>query len=188
MNLPTKLYHYSENPLKNLTQDFHDMHRARLPMFAKPYGFWLSIEDFEEDQNWKTWSEANKFNLCSLKHKYLVTLKKKAKILYLQTNAQLIEFGLKYKGNDPEDFFKYSQDRTRPPYIYLIDWKIVMSEYDGIIIAPFQWDCVFINPTASWYYGWDCSSGCIWNVSAVKSFVLESIQEERLECPKKEIH
>ena len=48
--LPTRLYHYSAQELKKLRQDFHEMHWARIPIFQKPHGFWVSIEDFEGDK------------------------------------------------------------------------------------------------------------------------------------------
>ncbi len=165
--LPTKLYHYSAEPLKKLRQDFHDMHWARLPRFPKPHGFWVSVEDFEKDRNWHTWCGLDKFRLEGLKYRYHVILKKKAKILYLKNDKELEEFSLKYAGN--YDFASY---------IYIIKWQDLMKEYDGIIIAPYKSSCTLMNLTISWYYPWDCASGCIWNVSAVKSFTLEPIQEK----------
>jgi len=188
--LPTKLYHYSAQPLKKLRQDFHDMHWARIPIFQKPHGFWISVEDYPEDQNWYSWCEGEEFRPECLEHRYHVILKKKAKILHLKNAEELEAFSLKYASNDPEDFNKkfpmeYMDNLTgyvRKPYIYLIDWQTVMKEYDGIIIAPYQWSCRLMNQTTSWYYGWDCASGCIWNISAVRSFTLQPRLVETQEC------
>jgi hypothetical protein len=47
----------------------------------------------------------------------------------------------------------------------VIDWKQVAREFAGIEIAPYQWDR---RHTLSWYYGWDCASGCVWHPRAVK--------------------
>ena len=46
------------------------------------------------------------------------------------------------------------------------NWDDVVRQYDGLIIAPYQWAkrCDY-----SWYYGWDCASGVIWNLRAVAS-------------------
>jgi len=38
---------------------------------------------------------------------------------------------------------------------------VVSKEYDGIEIAPYQWDA---RLSLIWYYGWDVASGCIWNL------------------------
>lgn len=171
MSLPTKLYHYSEKLLKELRQDYHDLARSRMNYFHKPFGLWLSVEDYEDDENWKTWCEKEEFALEGLKYKYLIELKKRAKILHLSTTRELEEFSLKYKGNDPFNYERFASQFTKNPYIYIIDWELLSKECDGIIIAPYNWDCRLRNPT-SWYYGWDCASGCIWNIDAIKSITL----------------
>ena len=65
---------------------------------------------------------------------------------------------------------------VRKPYIYMLDFLKVMDEYDGIIIAPYQYSCRLMNSSTAWYYGWDCASGCIWNLGCI-SIKLDSIQE-----------
>lgn len=178
MKLPSQLYHYSSHPINKLKQDFHDLHRREIPIFQKPHGVWFSVEDFgEDDQNWKSWCEGESFRLEALKYKYLISIRKRARILYMSTIDELDAFSLKYAGNDPTGFKRYTGNPEQRPYIYIIDWERVMVEYDGIIIAPYRWDCRLMNPTTSWYYGWDCSSGCIWNMKAIKSFILESITD-----------
>ena len=49
----------------------------------------------------------------------------------------------------------------------------------GIIISPYQWDCR-LALESGWYYGWDCSSGCIWDISCIQDFIF---LEENLEMP-----
>lgn len=49
------------------------------------------------------------------------------------------------------------------------DWIDVASRYSGIEIAPYQWKRR-IHPSTFWYYTWDCASGCIWDLSAIKKF------------------
>ncbi len=168
MTLPTELYHYTENPIEKLIPDFHPMIQEYMSPKAKPYAFWFSVEDYEGDENWKTWCQGEEFRLEGLAHRYKVILKSDAKILLLNNAQQVIDFGMKYQGNDQTDFNKWccKYGHSGYPYVYMIKWNEVCNEYDGIIIAPYQWSCRMEFFT-SWYYGWDCSSGCIWNYDAI---------------------
>lgn len=176
MKFPTELFHYSACEIKELRNDFHDKHREHIPIFSKPHGFWFSVEDYEEDENWKTWCEGERFRLECLKYRYSVGLRRNSDILLLGSPNKIIEFGRKYAGTDPTDFGGFLKDTTRPDYIYWIKWEQVMEDYDGIIIAPYQWSCRLASET-TWYYGWDCSSGCIWNMDIIE-IALDSIREE----------
>jgi hypothetical protein len=51
-----------------------------------------------------------------------------------------------------------------------IEWRKVAERFDGIIIAPYIWQRR-LDLESSWYYSWDCASGCIWNASAVREIV-----------------
>lgn len=178
---PTKIYHYSLKPIKKLSQDYNIEYKEKRPDIFKPFGFWVSIEDFEGDQTWATWCEGEKFRLEALKYKYLINLKKKGKFLYLKTTDELVEFSLKYRSEDPY----WKSEPIVPgilPYIHIIDWKKLEQEYDGMFIAPYQWSCRLMNPSTTWYYPWDCASGCIWNVDSIKSIELEFPKEETPEC------
>lgn len=42
-----------------------------------------------------------------------------------------------------------------------VEWS-QFTEYAGIEINPYIWECR-LHIRTSWYYGWDCASGCIWN-------------------------
>ncbi len=174
MDLPSKLYHYSEKQIKKLKPDFYDTNGKNWLTFHKPQGLWFSVEDYEDDQNWKTWCESEEFRLENLKCKYKVKVKNTAKIIHLLTPKQIIDFGIKYIGNDQSDFNKHCLKSGLTPhlYTYLILWKEVMKDYDGIIIAPYQWSCRLL-PETTWYYGWDCSSGCIWNMNAIEEITLQ---------------
>lgn len=181
--LPTKLYHYSETPIKRLRKNFYEKRGGFYFEHSKPTGLWFSVEDYEEDQNWYTWCKENEFRLPSLKHKYLVTIKKNAKMLYLSTEKEIEDFGIQYQANDQNEFDKYVRRLGREPYryVYQIRWEEVKTLWDGIIISPYNWKCRHSSST-HWYYGWDCASGCIWNVKAIKNYKLEAILEEKEEC------
>lgn len=47
-----------------------------------------------------------------------------------------------------------------------IDWPTLASQYGGIVIAPYQWGA---RLDVMWYYGWDCASGCIWDLALIAS-------------------
>lgn len=170
--IPTKLFHYSKNPIEKLTKEFYeDNHYIERFVMGKPIGFWLSVEDFEDDQNWKTWCQDEEFYLTHLKHCYSVRLKPTAKILYLSTTEELNTFSNAYGSPIPGM-------PSCSSYFYQIDWSDIYDKYDGIIIAPYNWECRLQNPKTSWYYGWDCASGCIWNIDAIEGITLESVMDE----------
>lgn len=169
-----KIYHYSKNPVGKLIPEFYDKYKEFWPEEGsmKPCGLWVSIEDYEDDTTWLTWCKGEQFRLEALRHKYRVTLSKDIKILYLRSEDDIVQFSHLYAKNDPKDFGRYI-GRLTEPYIYMISWKTVKRYYDGIIIAPYQWNCRHALNT-TWYYPWDCASGCIWNLEKV-SLELESL-------------
>ena len=57
-----------------------------------------------------------------------------------------------------------------------INWRAVAGDYAGLIITPYQWSRR-LEPY-SWYYGWDCASGCIWDPSAITDIKLIEIDHE----------
>jgi hypothetical protein len=170
VKLPTKIYHYTDEPFEKLDTKYVYQER---PWAAKPLGLWVSIEDFEHDITWKTWCEDEKFCMEDLKTCYELKLKEEAKIIYLKSPKEIIEFGIENAGNDPWDFGR--QFGRKEAYVYLVNWEQVQKQYDGIIIAPYQWKCRLDNQ-CSWYYGWDCASGCIWNLNCIEEFKLKECE------------
>lgn len=140
----------------------------------KPVGFWVSAEG---DDDWPTWREAQEFRLAGLSHPTHVILRPTARILRISSADELIKFheayatappwarkiapemleNLPYKGLPPPDFRGHA-----------IRWRDLAQEYQGIIIAPYIWQ---YRLEMSWYYGWDCASGCIWDGAAVLDLV-----------------
>ena len=169
MKLPTKLFHYSGRELNELQHDFYDKFKEHWPEEGsmKPYGLWISVEESEDDYSWFDWCKGEQFRLEGLQYKYSVKLAKDIKILHLQTAQDIQNFSIQYAANDPFDFGRSSIFNRTTEYVYSISWKRVKAEYDGIIISPYQWSCRLSSGT-SWYYPWDCASGCIWNLDKVK--------------------
>jgi hypothetical protein len=147
-----KLIHYCS---EKFTLKPREYNQKDLPYHAKPHGFWVSVEGI---QDWKSWCEEEKYNLGNLLISYEIVLKEDAKILHLNSAKEILSFSKKYK-------------KERAKHISEINWNLVKSEYQGIIIAPYQWDCRFTLGTA-WYYGWDCASGCIWDLTCIDEFKL----------------
>lgn len=183
MSLPKKLYHYSQEPIKELIR--HPViEEAFYFRFDKPPGLWFSVEDYPNDFNWKDWCKGARFGIKRLRFKSLVKLKERSKILHIKNREELELFSMQYKReintytkskgisllNDLrlEALKKLLPERV---CIYGISWIDVSKAYDGIIIAPSQNSYPkFGEPLdLQWYYGWDCSSGCIWNFDCIES-------------------
>lgn len=136
--------------------------------YSKPCGFWIT--DDSEDC-WKSWCMSSDFNLEHLTHKHEIKIDE-SKILFLKSAIEVFEFTKEW-GFD----YKWSNYVDR-----VIGWKKLSEKYSGLIITPYQWDCRMPTIT-SWYYGWDCASGCIWDAMAIESVTLISIDkiEQKME-------
>ena len=159
-----KLLHYNEEPVLKLEERSYDQKEQRWQ--AKPVGLWLSVEEVESEDhnyNWKQWCEAEGYRLQTLKCAHEVILKEDANILHLKTAKEVFEFTKKYQLKTRELEADWHWDT------YQITWDIVKQQYQGIIISPYQWDCR-LAIESSWYYGWDCSSGCVWDLKCIESF------------------
>lgn len=151
-----QLMHYSDELIEELDNRKYD--QDDMPFHHKPAGLWLSVVG---DMDWKEWCIGERFNLENLRYSYEVSLKETSKILHIRTSEELIEFTKKY----PLRTRTFDIDFDN----YQIDWYSVKREFEGIIIAPYQWDCR-LSIESNWYYGWDCASGCIWDLKCIDKF------------------
>lgn len=115
---------------------------------GKPDGLWVSVDG---DDDWPSWCAREDYDGLGPYH-YRVHLDLEH-ILVLTTHQAVLDFDTQY------------QLRGGGILTLFIDWPTVSDQYDGLIIAPYQWDA---RLNLLWYYGWDCASGCIWDPSAVK--------------------
>lgn len=118
--------------------------------FCKPNGFWISPS--EGSDTWYDFCKAEEFNLDGLRVKYDVEIDL-TNVLVIDTLKKFDDFEESY-GKQLCDITKTSK----------VDWVSVCRKYSGILIAPYFWERRYRN----WYYGWDCSSGCIWDTSILK--------------------
>lgn len=147
------LVHYSLEPLGEIRSTEQS---GGFFTYAKPRGLWLSVEDGE---GWRDWCEGEKWGLERLVFKQVVILRDWACILYLRSVEDIDVFTSRYKVEETRNGLYPS---------YSINWPEVAKGYQGIIIAPYQWDRRLEWDT-SWYNGWDCASGCVWDVEAIES-------------------
>lgn len=147
------LSHYRAKPL--------ELDRARtytqreVSSFGKPVGFWLSVDG---DDDWATWCTSEGFRENTLTFRHRVTLAAGANVKVLPTVDAMDEFEAMYLAPSVPG---RATGRSYPG----IDWARVAKLYDGILIPTYQW----MRRDRDWYYGWDCASGCIWNLDAIES-------------------
>lgn len=132
---------------------------------GKPMGLWLSVLG---ENDWYEWSTLEGYGTESLEHAYRVVLRPEARI-YVVTALD----GLLALDRLLPPRFDYGESLFR-------DWSGIREHWDGVVIAPYQWR-VRLNFNLMWYYGWDCASGCIWNLDAIES--VEPVDDGPREVP-----
>jgi hypothetical protein len=162
-----QLIHYTK---EKFSLEHREYDQEELSWQAKPNGLWVSVEG---DYDWKWWCESEDFKVEDLAISYEVILKEKAKILYLWNSKEICDLSnnypyLKSQWDDP-----VGREVCRT---YEIDWKKVKSQYQGIIIPNYIWECR-LSQLSCWYYGWDCASGCIWDLTCIEEFKLRETHE-----------
>lgn len=127
--------------------------------YDKPSGLWVSVKG---DNDWPWWTQTEDFSAdtTAADNEFSVHLADTANVLTLGSDMEVYDFTDTYR-RDPG----WDSCRT---HTFRIDWPRLAGEYDGIVIAPYQWECRRDDRTF-WYYTWDCASGCIWNLDAIAS-------------------
>lgn len=153
MSWTADLRHYTADPLAFDRRRWYDGRATQSPGM-KPCGFWISDGDA-----WAEWCSEAEFDERGLAHCSRVTLVADANVLHIGTTAEFLDFTTRYAHAE-------LNDRVAVGVAY-IDWPVVASTYDGIMITPYRNDCHFLRPETFWYYGWDVASGCVWNLAAI---------------------
>ena len=149
-----KYIHYSRK--HNISLDPTMEYKQRVGF--KPRGLWFCSKLDLYDVGWEDWCRWNQFSLEGLKYRYEIELESDANIFLCTSIADLYNFTADYAVDDGSG-----------PYDRSIDWQKVAKACDGIIVAPYQ-KKIRDHPKLYWHYSWDCSSGCVWNMKAVKKF------------------
>lgn len=129
--------------------------------YFKPKGLWVSDES---DFGWSKWCEAESFATDHLIYEHQVELHKDHNILIISTVPELDRFHEEYSidiVNKKAPQYRYPERRD------WLDWRHVYPLWQGIIVTPYLWER---RLKYMWYYGWDCASGSIWDLSAIRSF------------------
>lgn len=114
----------------------------------KPEGLWISDES--ADDGWSSWASGEDYTIGS--NAFVVELAPDASILSLTSEAAILDFHRTYSiGERGWD----------------VDWTAVAQRWQGITITPYQWGLRLSQ--VSWYYTWDCASGCIWDAKAIST-------------------
>lgn len=163
-----ELEHYSGKPF-TLEPRAYDQQPSQLRGVGKPAGLWVSVKG---EDDWPSWCKAERFGEDRLLFRQRVDIGS-ANVLLLDTVAKMHAFNQTYAGGVASD--------TPPDIVGILgrlnkDWERVAAEYDGIIIAPYHWSLRMANDFG-WYYGWDCASGCLWNLSNVTLGPAEVVED-----------
>lgn len=136
---------------------------GRVFTYEKPRGLWLSVDGPDD---WPAWNESEQFRDTSSQHRHAVTLADDHEVLVLDTVQKVMAFDQVW--SRPDEFvggdIKPLGTQWRG-----IDWAAVATEHQGVVIAPYQWS---LRMTLSWYYPWDCASGCVWDPAAIKEVIM----------------
>lgn len=164
LNSEMKFVHYSLIVIDRLDNRSYEQVKTR-----KPKGLWFSVEGKNLGYNWKDFCEVEEFQTERLRYRHQILFNKKANILHLKTADEVIEFSRKYC--DKHHILTEELDSHN------LDWVRVKDTYQGIIISPYQEFCRY-SVDSEWYYGWDCSSGCVWDLECIEEFQLINIPVE----------
>ena len=140
------LSHFSYNPLR-----FDPRLTYAMDAWNKPVGLWLSDES--QRQSWSAWCRAEEYATAGLRYRTDFSCDTE-KWSVLDDEDKVVAFGETF--TDPMN-----------PEGLKIDWPRVAGRYSGIIISPYQWN-MRLHTRARWYYGWDCASACVWDLSTIK--------------------
>jgi len=116
----------------------------------KPIGLWYGIGN-----SWHEWCRSEMPDWIK-PYNHQIYVKEEA-LLILKSVKEIKEFTIEY--GIPQKFQGMNLFQS-------IDWKKVAAKHCGIEINPFQ-HSIHLDMSLSWYYGWDCSSGCIWHHNAI---------------------
>ena len=121
--------------------------RKRSRITGKPFGLWWSCGG-----EWLEWCISE---MPEWVHPFVYEVTPPNKLLKITTLGEYLAFNERYV---PQG---YMLGWYRMP-----DWEgAVRYDYDGIEIAPYRHERRLED---TWYYGWDCASGCAWGDASVK--------------------
>lgn len=150
-----RLVHFSKNPFVFFDRGRDYKNRDYSSRFNKPNGLWLSDEDaygWSELVTTENWTGKEDTLAYGIEFEVLDW----SRVLHIKDELDFLYF---------EEDFKDRKKTPDPNYeITCIKWSKVAESYGGILITPYLWT-MRDHP---WYHGWDCASGCFWNLSLLE--------------------
>lgn len=141
-------------PIPEIKLQLTKQEQNRYHQIGKPYGFW-----YQTGRSWEEWIAGER--MLDWMKPYLVVIEvDPSRILQLRSAYELHQFTEQYKAP-----FVPGQTVFESGRLTAINWQRVAESWGGIEISPYQWSCRF---DLMWYYGWDCASGCVWDLNAVR--------------------
>lgn len=117
----------------------------------KPHGIWYSI-----GSEWVEWLQDNMPSRLG-KHNYSLDVDE-GRLLVIKDLVKLNEFAEQY------------QHEKSDRYNHIVDWRKVADQYAGIEIQNYHAIKWALTNMYTWFYAWDVSSGCIWDLTAIKNY------------------
>ena len=148
---------WAQEPFElNRAMDYSSVERFN----GKPVGFWYDV-----DGDWERFCRAERWGIYTLRYRYELELNMD-RILQVTNHEEFQKFCDRFWIGAPVEFRAFLKPAR---FGEEIDWFEVREQYDGIEIAPYMWK---FRLNYDWYYGWDCASGCVWNLDAITSMRL----------------
>jgi hypothetical protein len=129
---------------------------------AKPSGLWFSVLREDGIDGWVSICRKRGWKLYRYTHE--VTFSPSANVLWLRDSNAITEFNAQFGGyrQDARDWGAAAGSGRREP---AIRWDQVKAKgYDAVVGVP---DVEALG-SQHWYRAWECPSGCVWNLKAVK--------------------
>lgn len=145
--------HFSDNIIERIEDFLLPTHHRSM----KPNGLYYSIEEEGDDTGWRAWCEAENFRCDRLKHQHEIEIDM-SRVLEIGSMHAIQQFNRTY-GVVIDDRFQMLKN---------IDWGLLAKDWAGIEVNPYLYSAQMEDDAGLWYYGWDCSSGCIWDLSIVR--------------------
>lgn len=135
--------------------------------YFKPNGLWVSDED---SYGWSHWCTAEHFAVEHLECEHRIELWPDNNILFIRSVEEIDKFHEEYAVDMIGRIITTlpsGEMWERKPRKDWVDWTVIYPLCQGIIVTPYLWER---RMDYMWYYGWDCAGGCIWDLSAIRTF------------------
>lgn len=149
----TKNFHHTDADALDLNRSYNQT------FFKKPLGLWYDV-----DGSWEKYL-VNNMEYPPSKNHFLMDIDK-SRMIIINTIEQLNAF--------TKEFYEVVGD---PKWnINFIIWSKVAEKYSGIEIRLTE--KIPLLEMVGWFQGWDVASGCIWDLSIIKSVTKTNYGEQ----------